>query len=84
MTLWDDRRVHAEYGEEQIVRYDRAGKWYIEFSPARMRPARHVTVRAAACRAVELQEAGGVIHFGVPGGGSFDRAVVAEGGWRGK
>lgn len=73
-----DRQVHAVLDDEQIVRYDRAGKWFIEFSPPRMRPARHVTVREAARRAVEMKEEGGTIFFGRSGGGSFDRAVRSE------
>jgi hypothetical protein len=27
-----DRRVHARYGITEIVRYDRAGKWWIELT----------------------------------------------------
>ena len=78
ITPWWDRQVHALLDDEQIVRYDRAGKWYIEFSPPRGRSARHVTVREAARRAVEMKEQGGTIFTDRPGGGSFDRAVRSE------
>ena len=76
----DDRCVHAEFGDEKIVRYNRAGKWYVEFDPANLRSARHISIKYAARRALELQALGGTIHFRLPGGGAFDRWVGRFGG----
>ena len=70
-----DRRVHASHSEgEQIVRYDRAGKWYIEFvPPSPDAPARWpVKIAEAVHRAVQLVEQGGEVHLGLHGGGMFD------------
>lgn len=78
MPPTNDRRVHAERGEMKVVRYDRAGKWYIEYDPPRMRPARHVTLSGAAINAVRMERDGGVIHLGLLGGSAFDRAVKKE------
>lgn len=86
-----DRRVHAENRQWEIVRYDRAGKWYVEWvgdgpppswvGPAHLNIAVNgagrapVTVRQAAVAAVGLS----AHHWpGRPGGGSFDRAVAAR------
>lgn len=73
-----DRRVHARAGVkekghlwEEIVRYDRAGKWYIEVEGAR----KQVSLREAALRAVELEDQGGEILLGVTGGNQFDAAI---------
>jgi hypothetical protein len=72
----NDRTVHASYlNEEEIVRYNRAGKWYIELPLLRMR--RHVKIAEAVQRAVELSEMSGVIYFRRPGGSDFDRLVRA-------
>jgi uncharacterized protein YuzE len=76
--MTNDRRVHAERGDEQLVRYDKAGKYYIEFVPARLRPCRQVTLKSAAINAVRMEREGGVIHLGLPGGSAFDRAVKKE------
>jgi hypothetical protein len=73
----DDRTVHAvTYKGVEIVRYDRAGKWYIEWPDevrgvgARMRS--QATLSAAAKMAVEY---GQRIIFGLPGGAAFDAKV---------
>jgi hypothetical protein len=72
-----DRTVHAKYlDEEEIVRYDRAGKWYIELPGLGVR--RRVGVREAAQRAREIEEFGGVIMRGRLGGAAFDRLVAAS------
>lgn len=70
-----NRRVHARYDGMVIVRYDRAGKWYLEpTSPLLSR--QHVKVSEAVQSALwGVQYANGVIHTGVPGGGTFDRKV---------
>ncbi len=67
-----DRIIHAERGEEQIVRYDRSGKWYIEHGPSH--PRERVSVRQAARRAFELGH-GGIIYERCPGGRTFDRLM---------
>lgn len=78
----DDRRVHASHYEgEEIVRYERAGKWYIELvEPSQHAPARkHVGIGEAVTRALEIRLMGGTVHFGVPGGSAFDARVRARG-----
>jgi hypothetical protein len=62
---------------EEVVRYDRAGKWYIELvEPSPDAPARQrVSLRAAARRAAELVDMAGTVHWGRPGGSSFDLNV---------
>lgn len=74
-----NRTVHAEHpAGEEIVRYDRAGKWYIELvEPSPDAPwRRQVSVWDAVQRARELTKDGfGTIHIGLPGGGMFDRMV---------
>lgn len=74
-----DRRVHAkvpipveagpEFGGEfaEIVRYERAGKWYYE-SPVLRR-------QLALDEAVQFVEEESQVQFGVPGGSAFDRRV---------
>lgn len=63
-----DRTVHGTTADGgQIVRYDRAGKWYVEYKDGR--PCRHVTVQRAADLAVEALT-------GVPGGRRFDALVT--------
>lgn len=67
-----DRTVHAENDQVAIVRYDRAGKWYMEpKQPGRSR--RHVGVGSAAAEAAKTPDM--TIHFGLPGGQAFDRRV---------
>lgn len=75
----NDRRVHASAMGEEIVRYERAGKWYIELVPPSLdAPLRQqVPIREAVIRALELLEQGGTIHFDVPGGNRFDARVRA-------
>lgn len=78
-VIYGDRRVHAVAGEWQLVRYDRAGKWYEEYEPARGRSADAITVRLAAMLAVRKErEEGGWIYLGVPGGRRFDQLVEVE------
>ena len=72
----DDRRVHAVAGEWLLVRYNRAGKWYIEYEPPRGRGSIPVKIAEAVRLALLWEEiAGGTIYFGLPGGGTFDRLV---------
>lgn len=74
----DDRTVHARCGDEELVRYDRAGKWFLEYRPARMRPARQVSVGEAVRLALEMIERGGSVIFRRPGGTTFDRKVRSK------
>lgn len=76
-----DRRVHASHPDgEQIVRYERAGKWQIELVP----PSRHAPLRKqvkiaeAVRRAIELEEQGGTIYLGLHGGQMFDHLLGQE------
>lgn len=81
MSTLGDRRVHASHFEgEEIVRYDRAGKWYIELvEPSRDAPARKpVKIAEAVSRAVQLVEQGGEVHLGLQGGGMFDAMYRAQ------
>lgn len=73
-----DRTVHAANALAEVVRYDRAGKWYIE-PRDRSLPRQLVTVKQAAQYALWMEEHdSGTIHLGRAGGGSFDRAVRNE------
>lgn len=69
-----DRRVHAAVMTTEIVRYERAGKWYLE-SRTSNRTRVPVTLREAVDAAVKFKRVGGTIHLGVPGGLAFDRLV---------
>lgn len=71
-----DRRVHARYDGMAIVRYERAGKWYLEPTNPTL-PRQRVKVDEAVQSALwGVQYANGVIRTGVPGGGTFDRKVL--------
>jgi len=67
-----DRRVHARTrGGWEVVRYDKAGKWYLELFPtAKVR--NRLSLREAAEYAVNSDAE---IFFGLPGGGQFDVTV---------
>lgn len=67
-----DRRVHAQSGEEFLVRYNRAGHWYVEYVPARYRPRRRVDIRQAVDLAADMLREGGQVHLGLHGGKRFD------------
>jgi hypothetical protein len=69
----DDRTVHARgcTGLE-VVRYERAGKWYLEAS-SHNRVS--VTLAVAAERAADLSKDGGEVFLGLPGGSRFDIIV---------
>jgi hypothetical protein len=74
-----DRRVHASHPEgEQVVRYNRQGKWYIELvQPSPHAPLRkQVPIAEAVTRAKQLAEQGGEIHYGLYGGSRFDKLVA--------
>jgi len=72
-----DRTVHARYDDMEIVRYDRAGKWYLE--PTLPGPQRqHIGVWTAAASALwGIHNAHGTWYPNLPGGKSFDRLMRA-------
>lgn len=70
-TTPTDRTVHASFGHLEIVRYDRAGKWYVEGEPKRS----PVSMLRAAHLARSWRGIGGKVFFGLPGGKKFDAAV---------
>lgn len=78
--MGDIRTVHASNGEGiEIVRYDRAGKWYIEATraPVSPQPRQKVTIGAAVKVAEEwIRSESGRVFLGRRGGGSFDRKML--------
>ena len=69
-----DRTVHACCEQFEIVRYDRAGKWYIEWNDY---DRKRIGVKVAAVHASNLLDAGrGEVFFDRPGGQTFDRHVL--------
>lgn len=70
-----DRTVYAECEGFEVVRYNRAGKWYVEPKNPE-RPATHVGVAEAADRAYACAVLGGKVHVGLPGGRAFDLLFV--------
>lgn len=70
-----DRTVHATtHDGGEIVRYDRAGKWYVEYYTNRYR----VPIEQAVGAALAYDNAGTRVRFGLPGGGAFDRLCRRE------
>jgi hypothetical protein len=68
----EDRTVHAvTAGGGEIVRYDRAGKWYHEHA-GDPRERRAVTF-AEAVRIATLPDS--TVRRGLPGGARFDKAT---------
>ena len=70
----DDRTVHAQDRYVEVVRYDRAGKWYLE-PLSKSAPVQRVTIASAARRASVCPKYGGKVNFGRHGGSTFDRMV---------
>lgn len=73
-----DRTVHASHpAGEEIVRYNRAGKWYRELvEPSPHAPMRaKLTLAQAAQEAIEMACQGGKIHLDRYGGQRFDSEV---------
>lgn len=67
-----DRTIHGmSQSGGAIVRYDRAGKWYVEYFDHRL----PITVNDAALFATR---AGASAFLGKPGGKLFDARVKAE------
>jgi hypothetical protein len=74
--MMSDRTVHATSIYTVVVRYERAGKWYIEDL---LGPDRHPVSLAEAVRHVTAFWRHDVtIYFGRPGGRAFDAAVRRE------
>lgn len=79
-----DRTVHATSGDNprgELVRYDRAGKWYIEWPGRSLMPRQRVTITQAVETAKHWWVNGGSPHFDRPGGGRFDQ-LMRQGGSR--
>lgn len=64
-----DRTVHACQPGMEIVRYDRAGKWWLEYDNG---AREQLTLREAVYLATRK---GSTIFLGRPGGQAFDRKV---------
>lgn len=71
-SLKEDRRVHAEWQGTELVRYDRAGKWWVEQASG---AHWHVGIADAVLIAKEWKRNGGNVFHGLPGGSAFDRMV---------
>jgi hypothetical protein len=72
----DTRTVHAGYNGMEIVRYDRAGKWYLE-PMRRDLPRQRVTLSQAVDAALwGVANANGFFSPGWPGGNAFDREYM--------
>ncbi len=70
-----NRTVHARYRDMEIVRYDRAGKWYLE-PTIPMLKRQHVTIGEAARSARwGIDNAEGEWYPRLPGGGGFDKIM---------
>lgn len=67
-----DRRIHARtpVGNE-IVRYDRSGKWYVESAQL---PRQRITIAQAVAFAIG---SGAEVNLGLPGGKAFDAKFAA-------
>lgn len=74
-----DRTVHARIGAAEIVRYETAGKWYLE-APATLLPTRRTLLDLAwaARLAATWADDGGEVFLGLPGGKMFDAKVRAR------
>lgn len=72
-----NRTVHACYSDMEIVRYDRAGKWYLEPRNSTL-SRQQVTIKEAVDQAIWAAKHGGQIFFGLHGGSTFDRLVTAS------
>jgi hypothetical protein len=71
----DDRTVHAVLADGgEVVRYDRAGKWFLEYPYTRMIAARRLSLKQAVQHATSPDA---TVHLGRRGGTRF-RAEV----WR--
>lgn len=70
----NDRRVHGRLdGGPEIVRYDRAGKWYLEWPTNGARE--QVAFKTAVSYGRSAMFGAGEVELGLPGGTRWDRAV---------
>ena len=69
-----DRTVHARLSDgSDIVRYERAGKWYIEYPARSLMPRQQIGIETAV-KLVKRDR--GSRHFpNLPGGSAFDRKM---------
>jgi hypothetical protein len=73
-----DRTVHASYRGMEVVRYDRAGKWYLEPRDRTLK-RQHVTLSEAVNAAIWGRKYGnGTFFLGLCGGTAFDAKVKAR------
>lgn len=72
MTSEDTRTVHARGGEIELVRYDKAGRWWVEGNGSKERVK---TVADAVAIALMFERNGGEILLHQPGGNQFDSKV---------
>lgn len=70
-----DRTVHARYPRWEIVRYGRAGKWYLESTDGEVQ--RPLPIAAAVNIALMGVTNGGEILYGRSGGRLFDAKARA-------
>lgn len=70
-----DRTVHAACDCQEVVRYNRAGKWWIEMRDGTRYPS---SLAEAVSEAIGCEMCDGVIFFDRPGGTTFDRKVKAQ------
>lgn len=73
-----DRRVHAWTPDgAEVVRYERAGKWYLEHPPATGKERTSLTLAGAVQHALAAHRGGGRVFLRRPGGGQFDTRFLA-------
>lgn len=73
----NDRTVHARWAQMEVVRYEKAGKWYLEpVGSDSILSRQRVDVRTAAEYAVwALYNRQGHFYLDQPGGSRFDFLV---------
>lgn len=81
MSFDDNRRVHAVMSDgSELVRYDKAGKWYQEWphliSKTGVRKRIAMTLGEVVNEAIDAAQ----VFYEKPGGASFDRRVRAARG----
>lgn len=74
----NDRTVHAAYDGIEVVRYDRAGKWYLEPTDPTLKRQQVSIADAVAAARWGKRYANGQIHLGRCGGSRFDSLVQQE------
>jgi hypothetical protein len=75
-----DRTVHASYPGLEIVRYDRAGKWYFEPTQTSL-PRQQVTVGQAADAAIwalDYYKDEAKVNWDRHGGSAFERRIMDD------